>query len=482
VPPSKKPAIPHYPHFDALISLNNAKMIVSSPSLVSRHSFLPLLSYVKRWVPYKLRNSAEPLKERTICYAARRDSFIFSHYRDDLEPRFENKLKALGLASNILAYRKIPVPGKNRNKSNIRFARDAFVKVSSMAPCFAICLDISGFFDSIDHEYLRKAWCKLLNVDRLPVDHFAVFKAATFYSHVNRIAAYTALGIIAPKIDTSGKQCVGYTIQYHKLPKQLCDPATFRDVIKPLVQRNNNSFGIPQGLPISAFLSNLYLLEFDTAVKKLISEKGGEYYRYSDDILVLLPVGCDPEKLEQAIIAEIEKTGPKMHIKTSKCSVHECIHDPLSGNLRIRQIKPPSGFDGLEYLGYRFDGRKIFIRSSTLSRLHRKIIYSIRWHVKRLLASNEKASLKELIAHLNVDLIHGRFSRRPNPKKETKNNTSKKKNNANEGTFFSYAKLSNEDHELIGSGSISQLRKLKKYIRWRADLELTEAYRKVHKP
>jgi hypothetical protein len=428
-----------------------------------------------------LRNSAEPLKERTICYAARRDSFIFSHYRDDLERRFENKLKALGLASNILAYRKIPVPGKNRNKSNIRFARDAFEKVSSMAPCFAICLDIRKFFDSLDHEYLRKAWCKLLCVESLPPDHFAVFKATTSFSHVNRIAAYSALGFIANKIDASGNQSVGYTIPYHNMPKQLCDPAKFRNVIKPLVKRNNNSFGIPQGLPISALLSNLYLLEFDTAVKKLISESGGEYYRYSDDILVLLPIRYDPEKLEQAIITEIEKTGPEMHIKKSKCSVHECIHNPLSGNLRIRQTKPPSVSDGLEYLGYRFDGRKIFIRSSTLSRLHRKIIYSIRWHVKQLLASNENANLKELIARLNVDLIHGRFGRRPNPMKDTKNNNHNQKNNTPNGTFFSYAKLSNEDHKVFGSGSISQLRKLKKFIHRRAELELIEAYRKLHK-
>lgn len=463
MPIFKKIVVPnHLPHFDAQISEAKARRLVSSPASVSSHAFLPLLSYEIRWFPFGKRGNIDDLKKRPIRYAAKRDSFIFRSYREKLAQLYEVRLADLELTANVLAYRRVPLLGTNRNKSNVQFARDAFSMLRAMAPCHALCLDIKSFFESLDHQKLKAAWAGLLGVTRLPDDHFAVFRAATSYIYVDRIEAYKALGIIGTKIDSTGKKSVGFTVAYKDMPKQLCNPATFRKVIKPLSKRNDNAYGVPQGLPISDLLSNLYLLEFDQSVKAIVAASGGEYYRYSDDILVLLPSAIDHESVEAAIVAEVRKSGPQMTVKASKCSTHRCCID-ASGTSGITQVKPVSERTGLEYLGYRFDGVRTYIRSSTLSRLHRRVTMSVRNHVRDLIAANQFADISQLRASLNPNLIHSRFGRRPE--------------NVERSTFFSYAKRSNEEQKVVNSRAVKQVRRLKEIINRRAERELIKQHK-----
>ena len=42
--------------------------------------------------------------------------------------------------------------------------------------------DFSHFFDSLDHTYLKKQICDVLDVEILPPDYYAVFKNITKYS------------------------------------------------------------------------------------------------------------------------------------------------------------------------------------------------------------------------------------------------------------------------------------------------------------
>jgi hypothetical protein len=48
---------------------------------------------------------------------------------------------------------------------------------------------------------------------------------------------------------------------------------------------NNDPFGIPQGTPISAALSNAYMMPLDKRIVEARGSVGGLYRRYSDDIL-----------------------------------------------------------------------------------------------------------------------------------------------------------------------------------------------------
>ena len=139
-------------------------------------------------------------KERPIRYASRRDAYIFSYYRYLLSEKYEAELNTLGVSNCVIGYRKIPVDGElNRGKCNIHFAKDAFDAVSELGDCCAIALDISSYFENIDHQILRKIWCRLLAVDELPPDHEHVFKNITRYAVVDREEVYQRLGYYGPK-------------------------------------------------------------------------------------------------------------------------------------------------------------------------------------------------------------------------------------------------------------------------------------------
>lgn len=83
-----------YPHFDKVIRFSDVKSYVCDPRKVAKHSFFPLIHYIKvskRYSP-KLINEAEKdahrqhikKKERDIMYAAHLDGYIYRYYADRL--------------------------------------------------------------------------------------------------------------------------------------------------------------------------------------------------------------------------------------------------------------------------------------------------------------------------------------------------------------------------------------------------------------
>jgi len=101
-----------------------------------------------------------------------------------------------------------------RGKCNIHFARDAFQNIRDLGSCCAIAIDISSYFESLNHERLKSLWCRLLAVDRLPPDHFAVFTNITKYRVVDRTKAYERLGHFGEKSKSKG----GLPINGYKRP------------------------------------------------------------------------------------------------------------------------------------------------------------------------------------------------------------------------------------------------------------------------
>ena len=164
------------------------------PAYVAQHRFYPFLRYEKRWNWFAEKGGSGKEKKRLIRYAARLDLYIFSNYRHILSEHYEAELARLGLEANVLAYRRIALGDGLGGKCNIHFAHEAFAKVRQLGKCCAIALDISSFFELLDHARLKALWCRLLGVDPLPEDHFQVFKAITRYSFVDKQAAYERLG------------------------------------------------------------------------------------------------------------------------------------------------------------------------------------------------------------------------------------------------------------------------------------------------
>lgn len=162
-----QPRIKRYRHFDGLVGVSTLSAVAISPAAVAKHPFYPLISYEKRWTKFRRAGQPSELKSRIIRYASRKDAAIFSYYRSLLAERYEDILKYHGLDDSVLAYRKVR-KSSGSGKSNIDFAHDAFGFIRKTGNCSYLALDISGFFDNLEHGKVKDDWKRLLNVSSLP--------------------------------------------------------------------------------------------------------------------------------------------------------------------------------------------------------------------------------------------------------------------------------------------------------------------------
>lgn len=463
----------HYRHFDPVLSAEAANSLVRDPAKVARHTFYPFIRYVDRWNRFAKKGETGPEKKRPIRYAARADAYIFSYYRHLLSIEYERELSRLELAENILAYRRIPLAEGLGGKCNIHYAHEAFDAIKSLGSCYVIALDIKSYFDRIDHSRLKMLWCRLLNVPKLPSDHYAVFKAITAYSYVDKEDAYQRLGHFGQKrTDSFGRPVLGYITKYKDVPKQICCGKDFRykiaggDGNKSIIKKNHKPYGIPQGAPISDLLANLYLLDFDNTLNQRIQTQGGIYLRYSDDILVVVPGSESSAKdLMKEITLLIRKYGSKLMIKEDKSSL---IHFYPNGTIQaFRLIEGKLGKNGLEYLGFRFDGCKVYLRDSTLANLRRKVAQAAKLEAWRLVRRYPGKTADELQACFNLPLFIQRFMR--------VENFMDVKDDFRNWTFWTYARRAEQTFRPTGSAILRQLRSQKALIKYRIEKEIRRA-------
>jgi hypothetical protein len=163
-----------YPHFDSAVSLKKIEPLVSNPSLVAKWQFYPLLRYAM--IGDHARGIEQRYaKRRHISYAAHRDAHLYAYYAHLLSERYEQLVYLAGLSDNIIAFR------RGTGLSTIDHATSVFRYIKSNPSCLALAFDVSGFFDSLNHDLLKIRWQDLLVCHHLPSDHFAVFKSITKY-------------------------------------------------------------------------------------------------------------------------------------------------------------------------------------------------------------------------------------------------------------------------------------------------------------
>ena len=465
-----------YPHFDGDISISDAEMLVNDPERVAKHMFYPFIMVVKQWRQYAKNGEKRELKTRPIRYAARADAYIFSKYRHQLSCHYEKMLADLDLSQNIVAYRRIPVGLKKGGKCNIHFAKEVFDEIKSQGECCAIALDISKFFESLDHQILKKQWCRLLNSEKLPPDHFAVFKAITKYSIVDKINLYERLGHYGFTPTLPGKKPQkGYLTPKNLIPRQLCLGRVFREKIaggneqKNLIEMNFEEFGIPQGSPISDLLANIYLLDFDIYIKNYVKSFNGFYMRYSDDIMVIAPVSSAKSlEIEKHIRTEVKKFGAKIQIKETKSAILRFWRNASNQNFEVvfdgQRNKGRKTLNGIDYLGFRFNGKNVYIRDSTLANLWRKISRTCRQaaisNVKRF-RNLDGAIIKKTFDYDRIVKKFGRVESFEEISGEFKS-----------WTFWTYALRSAEIFGPPGLPIIRQLKNHRAKIKKRVDQEI----------
>jgi hypothetical protein len=93
-----------------------------------------------------------------------------------MNERYNLRIRDLGIEDVPVAYR------SDLGKNNIHLAKQAFDFIKAKPNAYVMIGDFTGFFDNLDHQYLKRQWCSLLGVRQLPPDYYTVFKNITRYS------------------------------------------------------------------------------------------------------------------------------------------------------------------------------------------------------------------------------------------------------------------------------------------------------------
>ncbi len=378
----KKVKFRGYAHFDRKITINEAWDYISDPLKIKTHGFLPFIHHTLKITKYS-KSKGKTTKDREICYSAHMDRYIYQYYAYLLNEEYNKRVTIDGLDQCSIAYR------NNLHMNNIHFAKQAFDKIKELKECYVVIGDFKNFFDSLDHQYLKKRMCQLLQKDKLPNDYYAVFKNITKYSTWELSDLLKENGHL---LNLSGIK---------RLNKQeLAIPwSKFKALKKDMVTPNKKSVGIPQGSAISAVLSNIYMLEFDAKINSYVSSKDGMYMRYSDDFIVILPK--DKALLlnqELAFLLSIIQATPSLVLEPNKTQLFEY----SQGNIDSFEIRDDlickTEKKRIDYLGFSFDGTAVTIRDKTISKYYNKLNRNI----KKVLKSKDDSKTKVIIKSMRL--------------------------------------------------------------------------------
>ena len=369
-----------YAHFDLRVSLSmpSIRKYVMDRTKIVTHSFYPFIHFEKKNSRYGKKG---PKKPRELYYCSHLDRCVYQRYAFLLNCQYNIWACKNNIDDVAIAYR------DSLGKNNIDFAKDAFDAIRSFPQCFILVGDFTNFFDNLEHQYLKKMMCEVLGVERLPQDYFSVFKNITRFSSWDWKDIVKAAGEniaergVRKKINS--KETVLTKEQFQKNKKD--------------IKKNISGVGVPQGSPISAVLSNIYMIKFDKDIKRYVTSKGGIYMRYSDDFIIVLPYERDAEIADftSYIFSYVESMKGLIDLQKEKTSCYT-YKDEV-----IYEGDQPSS---INYLGFLFDGKNIRIRPRAIT----KYYYRMRRKANTIGLSNWTSSKGRRISAKELYSIYSR--------------------------------------------------------------------------
>lgn len=416
------------------------KRQIENTEFVSKYAFYPLMhSFIKerkfkkhdstkhiaigrshKHTVEKTGHTEKSSKLRPLHYASHYDALIYGYYASLLNAKYEEKLLAtVKLSDCVTAYRKIKTEeNSDKGKSTIHFAKEVFdeikLRTEKNEKTAVLTFDIKGFFSSLDHKILKEKWAFIIDEEKLPSDHYNVFKSCTNFSYVLKddLRKFNKKTGRKSQFDESrlaeirrkrGFKCF---FDSNEDFRKHIKAGRLRIYKNPFRNKQKQIVGIPQGLPISAVLANIYLFDFDkTIIENLVNIQNVYYRRYSDDIVII----CKPDEIDEIkkYIESLIKES-KVEISTAKTEVFIFEHLEFNTSKEKRLTSVKINGDGsrsinspLIYLGFEFRGFNVHIKSTNLAKFYRRLISIVKRRARRTIKVNQKDPFQKKAIYLN---------------------------------------------------------------------------------
>lgn len=464
-----------YAHFDEKFGLNSAWEYITNPDKVARNSFFPFITYDQVFYKVSKKDGKVVVKDkiRPICYSAHIDRCIYQYYGYLLNEKYNEYVDKEQISESVVAYR------TNLHKNNIHFAKQAFDFIKK-GDCNVIVGDFKGFFDNLDHKYLKSMLCEVLGIETLSNDWYAVYKNITRYSIWDLIDILKLNGLITEEdiekkekaheealngrtrkardlikhFDSKIKELNGFEITDTKIrsKKLALTKEQFKRHKKDCLKIHQDTFGIPQGSSISAVLSNVYMIEFDKKISRFINRFNGMYLRYSDDFIIVLPKDSVVTFTElvtylRGVVFETDK----LILEAKKTQIYSYENNEII-NITEATNKHKSYID---YLGFIFDGNQVTLRPKTVSKYYYRMYKKLNHIVKcnGITKYKHKVSYTELYKTYTQKGRSGEYDKEQFPKKVI---TKDSNNPYKSGNFFSYVYKADEifNPEYVGKNKV----------------------------
>lgn len=457
-----------YAQFDEKCGLINTWSYITNPQNIKKHSFFPCIRYdytLYKVSKNKITSELEVNdKTRPLCYSAHIDRCIYKYYSYLLNEKYNIYLENENIADVSIAYR------NNLHKNNVHFAKEAFEFIKKQ-DCDIIVGDFKSFFDMLNHKHLKRMLCKVLGVNTLPDDWYAIFKNITKYStwelinilKLNNLITDDDIlrkkychekalaGQVGPArkfnfwLNSKIRELNGYNIKDRKkrYKKVALCKEDFKKYKKQYLKVHTEPFGIPQGLAISAILSNVYMIEFDKTLKLFVDKFNGLYFRYSDDFIIVIPKNNEVTSIDMKdYLNKVVEDTDGLILETKKTQIYS-----FTDNKIINIVDPNNPYNSkLDYLGFVFDGQEIVIRPKTVSKYYYRMYNKLGTIVKNdgKTKNNNNISCKNLYKIYSEKGRNGILSNSDEKESKTSNERMSNYERYKNRNFLTYVYLADE--------------------------------------